>query len=160
MCALRPLVDSLQLLFICQINTEVQPGVLGSKPWLQRDHREIETDVSCSQALDEVPAGPMLLVKGGEGHDWGPNTEQDVHAFTGGPGLPAKARLVNSNQESRFRKALQGSYLRQLQGKGSLWGKLHWAFHWSSRACAHIGGSCQGKVPAGHLATQTGCPME
>ena len=65
MCALRPLVDSLQLLFICQINTEVQPGVLGSKPWLQRDHREIETDVSCSQALDEVPAGPMLLVKEG-----------------------------------------------------------------------------------------------
>ena len=101
----------------------------------------------------------MLLGEGGRVMTGG-QTEQDVHVFTGGPGLPAKARLVNSNQESRFRRALQGSYLRRLQGKGSLWGKLHWAFHLSFRACARTGGSCQGKVPAGHLATQTGCPME
>ena len=90
----------------------------------------------------------------------GANTEQDVHAFTGGLGLPAKARLINSNQESRFWKALQGSYLRRLQGQGSLWGKLHWVFHLSSWACARIGGSCQGKVPTGRLATQTGCPVK
>lgn len=36
----------------------------------------------------------------------GANTEQDVHAFTGGLGLPAKARLVNSNQEWAFGELL------------------------------------------------------
>lgn len=124
----------MQLLFICQINTEVQPGVLGSNPWLRRDHRETETETFPTLKLwTRYQQGPRCW-SGGRVMTRGTNTEQDVHAFTGGPGLPAQAGLVISNQESRFRKALQGSYLRQLLGKRSLRGKLHWVCHLSSWA--------------------------
>lgn len=102
----------------------------------------------------------MLLGGGGRVMTGGANIKQYVQAFTGGLGLPAKAGLVNSNQDSRFWKALQGSYLRRLQGQGRLWGKLHPVFHLSSWACACTGGSCQGKVPTDRLVTQTGCPVE
>ena len=135
------------------------PGCLAASHGSKETTEKLKQTFPALKLWTRYQQGPCCWWRG-EGHDWGPNTEQDVHVFTGGPGLPAKARLVNSNQESRFRRALQGSYLRRLQGKGSLWGKLHWAFHLSFRACARTGGSCQGKVPAGHLATQTGCPME
>lgn len=83
--------------------------------YVQQHHRKkiqnkTEIAVCYSQVLDEVQSMPQRATEGSQGRVR-PRERQELgeaHAFTRVPGFKGRASLVNSNQNRRVWKALQG----------------------------------------------------